>query len=288
MDLLGPFFGLLAGALFGFNVHIQRMALDGVDALTGSFISVAAMAALFWVVAPFFIEWHWWGTQTVLIFAACGLIFPAMGQRLQIASVQNVGPAMTSAIGSFVPVFAVMPAVWFLGETFGLQPSIGLGLMLIGLVTASLGRKGITRDWPVWMLLLPLGAAAVRGIAQPTIGLGLSQLPSPVFATLVLSTVSTVVLGVMVFFSKPKPKSGDPVIGRNWFILGGFINGAGILSLNVGIYLGGVTLSAPMIATAPLWALLFGVLIFKRERLEKRHAFIGLIVTIGAMLIVSR
>ena len=62
----------------------------------------------------------------------------------------------------------------------------------------------------------------------------------------------------------------------------------GILSIMYAVYLGGVTLAAPLVATSPIWALLFGYLIFKNETLGYRHIFVAGLVVIGSILIVIR
>ena len=67
---------LCAAALFGLVPHIQRAALPHTDVRTGAAITVATMAAMFWLVAPFIVRPEWWFTQAALIFAACGLVFP--------------------------------------------------------------------------------------------------------------------------------------------------------------------------------------------------------------------
>ncbi len=139
MSLLASLFALSAGALFGLNVYIQRRGLDDIDGLTGAFFSVATMAAFLWFLSPFFVTWRWWFSDAAVIFLLCGLFFPASGQGLQIASIARVGPALTSAVGAFAPLFAVLPAVFFLGESFGFQAQFGLMLMIALLVVLGAG-----------------------------------------------------------------------------------------------------------------------------------------------------
>ena len=116
MDLASTAFALLAGLLFGLAVHLQRAGLQDTDDLTGSFISVATMATVFWIGAITQIDAAWWSTRAALLFAICGLVWPAMGQRLQIASVVHAGPAITSAVGSFTSLFAILPAMVLLDD----------------------------------------------------------------------------------------------------------------------------------------------------------------------------
>lgn len=288
MNLAAILLGLGAGALFGFNVHIQRIGLDGTDGLTGAVVSVGSMASLFWLLSPFAVDYAWllsWGT---LIFAAAGLLFPAMGQFLQITSVARVGPAMTAAIGSFAPVFAVVPAIVFLGESFGLQGAIAVALMMTGLALSAIGPRGLPRGWPIWALLLPLGAAAARGLTQPALKYGMIDVPSPFMAAMITATVSTGVL--LTLRALRRNVTPLPRVPRAFatFALSGVINGIGILSLAAAIRAGGVTLTAPLAATAPLWSLLFGGILFRRETIGLRHLGVAALVVLGVALLVTR
>lgn len=288
MDLTAALLAVSAAVSFGLAVFVQKKALSYTDDLTGTFISLGTNAALFWVLAPLFIEWHWWATGAALLFALCGLAFPAIGQELQIASVVHVGPSVTSAIGSFAPVFAVLPAVLFLGERLNLQATLGLAIMTAALLYSALEPKGIRRNWSTAALLLPLGAAFVRGIIQPLSKTGYEQVPSPFFATLVMATVSTVVIGLFVLAAPRRPAGRHAAKGRAWFVLNGVVIGLGILAMLAAIRLGDIILVAPLISTTPLWTLLLGVVFFRRERFGRRDALMATLVVLGAVLIVTR
>ncbi|MBC8408537.1 MAG: EamA family transporter, partial [Rhodobacteraceae bacterium] len=76
--------------------------------------------------------------------------------------------------------------------------------------------------------------------------------------------------------------------GAKWFSISGVINAFGILSINYAICLGGVVLAAPLAATAPIWALLFGFLMCKNEKLCLQQFIVALFVVLGSVLIVVR
>lgn len=289
MNVPAIFFALLAGLLFGIVAHVQKSALKGTEVSLGALISVATMAVVFWALSPFVIEWQWFNTRAALIFAVCGIIFPAVSQRLQVASVVHVGPALTSAMGSFAPLFAVVLAVTFLGERINLQGAAGMGLMLAGLLVSALGPgRGIARAFPLVALLLPLGASLARGVMQPTAKYGFAEVDSPFFATMVMSTVATFVLFVWMM----KDRAGRPLrqnrSGNLYFVLNGLLIGGGILSLQLGISYGSVSLAAPLSATTPLWTLAMGVLFFRNEQLTYRHLVMALLVVAGSVLVVTR
>lgn len=262
--------------------------MDGADALSGAFLSVVSMAATFWVFAPWVIEWSWFLQPGALIFAVAGIFFPAVGQTCQIFSVKKVGPALTSALGSFAPIFASVPAILFLGETFGVQSAIAMTLMVGGLILSAMPSRGISRNWPLWALALPLSAAAVRGLSQPVMKLGMVSVPSPFFAGFLTATVSSVVLAlIMTARNRGQFRVVANSRSMGWFILSGVINGAGIFALNYALSSGNVTVIAPLASTAPLWALLFGALLFRNEVLRPKNYLISALVVAGAVLLVT-
>ena len=286
--LLAPALAIFAGALFGLVVHVQRRGLDNADPLAGAFLSVLSMAGFFWILSPAFIELHWFASHAVLIFALGGLFFPAAAQTFQIYSIRRAGPAMTATVGSFTPFFAVIPAVLFLGEAFGLQLAAGMALMTVGLILTALPTRRIPRSWPLWAIFLPLGSALVRGLAQPITKTGLNEIPSAFLATLVFGSVSSLVLALLIVATGRVGRVRQAGAGMKWFALSGVMNGCGILCLNTAIGIGSVTVAAPLASMSPLWTLMFGLTIFRNEKLTPRHFVVALLVVGGALLIITR
>lgn len=284
-EILAPALALFSGVFFGLVVHIQRRGLGSADPLVGAFLSVGAMALMLWLMAPFLLRPEWFLTHAALILAMGGLIFPAAGQALQIYSIGHVGPSLTSAIGAFTPLFAVVPAILVLGEPFGPVLAVGIALMIAGLVLSALGPRRIARGWPLWVLLLPLGAALARGLAQPITKLGLTEVPSPYFATLVFATVSSLVLAGLLLVTGRAHRVRN-TSGFGSFALSGLVNGTGILVLNAAIGMSSVTLTAPLASMSPFWALALGYLVFKTEQLGLRHLIVALLVVAGSVLII--
>lgn len=287
MDSLIPaFLALSAAALFGFNLHLQRQALEHTDATTGALLSVGTTAVLCWVIAPFLVDPAWFFRREALIFAAIGLLFPALGQYLQIRAVGLVGPSLSASLGSVTPVVAVAIGVVWLHEPINVQASLGIALMVVALVAATWSPRGIKRGWPLWALLVPIGAALTRGLAQPAIRDTLQTLPSPFFSLLIGASVSTLVLALLVAQNRARGRMRfGPGAGR--FVVVGLLNGSGIFCLNLALGLGALALVSPLISTSPLWTLLFAVTLFRRETLKLQHVLIAVLVVVGGALILT-
>jgi drug/metabolite transporter (DMT)-like permease len=66
------------------------------------------------------------------------------------------------------------------------------------------------------------------------------------------------------------------------------VNGVGIFFLNSALSYGRVGVVASIVATAPLWTLLFGVLWFRQEKLTLRHLLVAVLVFSGSVLVIGR
>lgn len=277
---------VLTAVIFGLNVYTQRAALADTDPDTGALLSVTGMAVFFWLGAPLFVEPEWFFSPVVGLFVLLGLVWPAMGQTLQVASVQKVGPALTMSIGSITPLVAIALAVILVNEPVTVPIAAGVTAMVAGLAVAAWPSKHQARPFAAWLLLLPAGAALARGLAQPLSKLGMETINSPYFVTLIAGTVSTMVLVALRLFHKRPRKQGKR--GTRLFLISGVVNGVGIFFLNSALSYGRVGVVASIVATAPLWTLLFGVLWFKQEKLTMRHLVVAVLVFSGSVLVIGR
>jgi DME family drug/metabolite transporter len=288
MNIIAALLALFAGAFFALTAFAQRRGLTDTDGLTGALYSIGTMAVCLWLVSPFFVDYGWFSDPIVWIFVITGILFPATSQAMQIFSVQRLGPTLTSALGGLAPVFAVIPAILILGEKLNLQAGLGLGLIVFAMIYSTIGTQKIPRNWPIWALALPLGASLARGITQPFTKLGMLEIPSPIFATMVQASVS---LGV-IFLASSLPENRkvrrSAAEGRKWFCITGLLITCGILSLNWAISLGDVLLVAPIASLVPLWALAFNILLFRVETVGLRHLGVAVLVVLGVSLITVR
>jgi|TARA_B110000240_G_scaffold71107_1_gene80963 uncharacterized membrane protein len=280
-------FAILSAIFFALASMIAKYALAYLDELTGAFISVLTMAVVFWCVAIWNLEWDFWYSEATLYFVIAGLFLPALGQRFQILAVKHVGPTLTSAIGAFLPLFAILPAILYLGETVTLFQFVGITLLVGGLILAAVGRGISWRKRAFYLVLLPLCAAIVRAIAQPISKVGYNILAEPMFAMMVMTTVSSLVVGVMLLV-QGSPKRVLSFTRGHWlFVLVGAVTGSGILAIQVSLVAGSVTLTSALSSVAPVFSVLLGAYIFKNERIFWWHGVVAVMVCLGAVFIVA-
>jgi drug/metabolite transporter (DMT)-like permease len=266
---------------------MQSLGLKYGRSQTGALISMLGSTVLFWLFSPWFLQLWYWGTSAVVIFALVGLFRPFLTSNLAIAGIRHLGPTLTSILASTAPVFAAFFAIVILGET--LTVPIALGTLTIVLAIGLLARKSEAKStWPVWALALPIGAAVLRALGHALTKLGLDIIPDPLFAGLVSYSVSLVIaLGSALGQRKRTSARLRWTPGLLWFFCGGIVNGISIWSLNTALNMGEVVKIIPIVALSPVFTLLLGLFVFRRETLTLRIVLALLLIVPGVILVAS-
>lgn len=176
---LVPFYGLASALLFALSNHFTNMGLERSNARAGTLVSVATSALVYWLFAPFFLQGWYWLTTAALMFAVVGIIRPALSTTLAISSIKMMGPTLGSALTAGTPIFGAMFAIIILGESLSPPVAVGTAAVVAGAVVAAWNPKGLQRTWPLWAIVLPLGASLIRAIGHIVTKYGLIEVDSP-------------------------------------------------------------------------------------------------------------
>jgi len=274
---------LLAAFLFALGIQFTRKGLRHTDPRTGTLISIGTASLLYWLVSPWMLERHYWRSPAIVLFAAIGLFRPFLSSNLSMAGTKFLGATISSTLASTSPVFGVALGVLLLGEYLGIDIVVGTAAIVAGVVVLS-WRDDFSRAWPWWALLLPIGAACLRSVAQAFAKLGMETLPSPYFVGLVGYSVSLMV--AMVDY-RLRGVTHERLLnkGCGWLVLTGLSYGLAILSLNTALGCGRLSVVAPIIACAPLFTLLLGVCLFGERALTGRVVLAVLLVVPGVVMV---
>jgi drug/metabolite transporter (DMT)-like permease len=276
-----------AAFLFGLALVLTQLGLRDVPALSGAAISVPASTLLFVCAAPIALRDTTIVWEAVPIFAAVGLMFPGTVTLLTFAANHALGPVMTGALGNLAPLFAVALAVAFLGEPLHPLQLAGLIVTVAGIVLLTAPRRGDARARFSWYLLLPLAAAALRGITQATVKLGLETWPSPLAAALIGYVVSTIVVLTAVRLRTGRFVAKAPARGLLWFAGVGWCNGIAALLMYAALSTGPVTLVSPLVATYPLVTVGLSLLMLRKIEISLRLALAVALTVAGVALLIA-
>lgn len=276
-------FALASAFLFALTNHFQSLGLQGSDARTGSIINIATGAVFYWLLAPFFLEGWYWFTWGAVLFALVGIIRPSLSSFLAIQSIHVMGPTLTSALTASAPIFSAFFAVFMLGEELDLKTAIGIAAVVTGAVVATYRPQGIVRDWALWAIALPLGAALVRASGHAVTKIGLADVPSPSFAVMVSNSVS-LVIALAAFRIEGRGMTGT-VRTNLWFIASGISAAVSLHFLNSALQIGTLVAVVPIVSATPVFTMLLGLFVFRREAFSWRTLLTIALVVPGVMLV---
>jgi drug/metabolite transporter (DMT)-like permease len=274
---------LAAAVCFAIALILTQYGLRTMPSWRSPLYSIGGSAIIAWLLAPFVVDPAGFNLKAALIFAGVGLVFPVTASILSVRSNERLGPAVAGAVGNVTPLFAVLGAVLFLGERLKLVQVAGLALVIAGVALLALRGGAGGRKWKVWVLLLPLSAAMVRGAVQPAIKSGLALWHEPMAAAAIGYTMSTVVILTLVGRRawRAGPAHGSGVM---WFLGVGTFNGAATFLLYAALGLGSISVVAPLVATFPLIAVGLSFLFLRGERLHLL-GLTGIVVSVGGVIL---
>ena len=279
--------GFLALALI-----LARLGLRARPVIAAAATSVPTATVLMWLAAPLALDMARFDPIAALIFAGCGVLFPIGQTLLSFETNRRMGPALAGALGNVTPLFALGFAALILGED--VTPWRGAGaVVLIFLRTiratiiagvALLSLRGGTgqRDWPLWVLMLPVASAVIRSIAQTGVKAGLALWPSAFAASLVGYTVSSAVILTLRARRQVAPV---PWREHGMFMLVGVCNATAVMLMYAALSQGAVGVVAPLVATYPLFTLGLSALMLRDEQIHARLLG-GVAVTVAGVVLV--
>jgi drug/metabolite transporter (DMT)-like permease len=278
---------LVSSALLGTAVVIANVGLRYLDPARGALVSIPSTTLLFCVLAPFLFRGEGWNATAFAIFAAVGLIFPALVTFLNFASNRLTGPTVAGTISSTTPLFAVLGAMLFLGEPLKPAAAAGTAAIVLGMIALTARGAARPRAWAAWAILLPLAGAAIRGGAQAAVKGGLVLWPDPFVAALIGYTVSSVTIfaGNRAFVPHTSAPLDRP--GILWFMAVGICNGLGVLAMYAALNGGRVSVVSPLVATYPLFTLALSALVLREEKFAPR-VLLGVALTVAGVVVLAR
>jgi drug/metabolite transporter (DMT)-like permease len=279
-----PALALLAAACFAAALIVTHYGLRYATSYSGARISLSTTFILWWALAPFFLDISRWHAGAAAIFAIVGLFYPAAVTMLTYESNRLLGPTLTGTISSSAPLFATALAVFVLGEQ--LTPAIVAGGLTIVAALALMSWQrggGATRGS---RLLLPLAAAALRGVAQTLGKAGLVLWPSPYAASLIGYTVSAGVIWSATLVLPEGEQRRFRAAALPWFMAAGVLNGCAVLLLYQALHVGRVAVVAPLVALYPLFTMVFSAVFLKTEVLTRRTVLGAVLAVAGVIVLV--
>ena len=284
---------LVPAILWGFApIFDKRGMAAGGGSVQASLVVVIVDSTIYWlVIAALYGRAAFSGlTLEVLgVFAFAGVIGTALGRITIFVGVDKVGASLNSTILSTRPLFATLIALVWLGEPLGPVTGVGIVVLVAGLSLLTVSKGGDLSGWHPRELLWPIAAAATFAVANVTRRYGMLESPvSALEAVAINETAGLIALVAYVVATDGRDVLERPRESYRYFVGSGLLTTVAMLSLMaaLGLEAGRIAIVDPLVATAPLFTLLFAaVLLRDLERVTRGVVAGAALVVVGAALI---
>ena len=273
-----------AAFLFGLALVLAQFALGHAPPLHGALISMSTSSALFLLFALFLLDLTRFDPRGAAIFVGVGLLFPAAVTLLTYEANRRMGPSVAATLANLTPLFAILSADAMFGEVPRPLQVLAIAMIVVGAVALSLDRRWLGTRWQLWMLAFPVGAAVIRGVAQPMTKFGYGFWPDPFAATLFAYLTSLAVIAITVLAARRRQAFSYTLPGVAWFACTGICNGLAVLLLNAALARGSVILVSPLVASYPLVTLALSAALFRDARISPLLIG-GVVVTVAGVMV---
>lgn len=290
---------ILPALLWGAEPVLARRGMDdGGSTLQASVVVVVVDSGLYWLALaalallgttePF-------SAITPLaagIFVAAGVVGTALGRLAVFAGIRRVGASVNSAAISARPLFATVLAVSLLGEPVSAVTAAGIVVLVGGLFVLSLSRGGDVEGWHRRDLAFPVLAAVFFAVGNVARRYGLELTPTTALEAVALN--ETAALVALLAYALASDGDGREALlsaprrSYVYFAGSGVLTAVALLSLFAALAHpeGRIAIVDPLVATAPLFTLLFASLFLRRvERVTAGVVAGAGLVVVGAVLV---
>ncbi len=284
---------LIPAIFWGFTpIFDKRGMAAGGGSVQASLVVVVVDSAIYWLLISVLYgrsAFSGLTLEVLAVFVFAGVIGTALGRITIFVGVDKVGASLNSTILSTRPLFATLIALAFLGEPLGPVTGVGIVILVAGLAVLTASKGGDLAGWQPRDLLWPIAAAATFAVANVSRRYGMLETPiSALEAVAINETAGLIALLAYVAAVGGRDVLERPRASYTYFAGSGLLTTVAMLSLMaaLGLEEGRIAIVDPLVATAPLFTLLFAaVLLRDLERVTKGVIVGATLVVVGAVLI---
>ena len=285
-QLLPQAIGLLTAWTYGISIISARRGLQYSNASTVTLLSLISQTVILWALVGVFTGIP--AVDTTFLWAAMlvGVLMPVV-RWLTYTGISKIGAARGTALRSTHPLFSALLALTFLGETATVPVLTGILLVVTGITLISWRqeeRLSSARWWHgVYSLSGAVTAAAVHNIAR----FSLKSAGHPILFAAIVGVVSLVTFGGYLA-SAGAPNR--PVWNRRAmapFMTAAVLENLGFLLFNTALSVGPVIFVTPMVATQPMWVLVFTVVFLRSIEMVTLRTVTGSVGVVTGTLAIT-
>lgn len=220
---------VIAGTLWGVNMVVSRWGLDttGVSSHAGAFVSIVVAALVSGITAIIAgVDRSGLALDSIARYAIVGAIAPGAAQGMFLASIRSIGPSRSGVLVGTSPMFGVVLAIVFIGESWKFTIVVGTLLTIAGgiLIAWEPGATRLRNFVTLGSILGILTALAfgVRDVAARELT-GDIELAVWWAATIILASGAVVIAGISLVRGEhlaSEARRGFPELGVSGVLVG--------------------------------------------------------------------
>lgn len=283
---------LLTAAAWGASSPVTKLGLErGGTPFQASLTIVSVSVVVYWgallVRGESLVDHPAW---VLALFAFTGLLATAVARVVTYTGVDRVGASVNSAGVNTRPVWAMLLAVAFLGETVTLQTGIGVVVVVVGLIALALSEGGDVTGWRLHDLAFPIGAAMAFAVGNVIRRFALSTTDvTSLEAVAINETAGFIGLAAYIVAFRADDVRGflsAPRRAYGFFLGSGLLGALALFTLFEALSRGRVVVVDPLSSPTSLFAILFTFLFLREvEQVTRRLVVGGVLVVTGVVLI---
>ncbi len=285
-QLLPQAIGLLTAWTYGISIISARRGLQYSNASTVTLLSLMSQTVILWSIVGAVTGVPEVGTGFLWAAAIVGLLMPVL-RWLTYTGIARIGAARGTALRSTHPLFSALLALTFLGETAGAALLAGIGLVVAGIVLISWREEQRLSTARWWHGAYSLSAAFTAAVVHNIARFSLKSAAYPILFAAVVGAVSLVTFAG--FLALPRG-FGRPVWDRRAmkpFLAAAVLENLGFLLFNTALSVGPVVIVTPMVATQPMWVLIFTVVFLRSIEMVTVRTVSGSLAVVAGTLAIT-
>lgn len=285
-------FALLTAVAWGLSPVVMKRGLErGGGSMIATGTAIVSSFGLFFIIATLALgpssTYLALDQTAIAIFLVSGFIGSGLGRLVMYVGIDRVGASVNTAVINTRPLFAAILAIALLGEPFSGMLGLGILTIIIGIGVLSISRGGDIRGWQWWELLFPIAAAIAFAIGNVLRRYGFVTTESGIVGALVINEFAAAgTLGGYVIATRGRDILKVSRSTYGLFVIGGILDGVGVLMLFAALSLGPVVIVDPLTATSPLFAAIFTIVLLRRVERVTIGVVAGIcLVLLGVVLV---
>ena len=289
--MLGVALAILSSVTSAFSVVLVRKYSNQSSTFNISLaISLVGTVAL-WPLALAVTNFSGANFLSILIFSLSGILTPGFVRLLYYAGLKKLGASVNSSIFSIYPLYTAMLSLVFLSEMLAPNNWIGILLVFVGGFLVEWSSRKPKTDTQTFRksLIYPLLGGVVLAIGTIMRKYALNLFDAPVLGVALAYSFSLLPFLFMVGISTSTRREISMKRDTRLFWGAGIGQAVSWLLAFYALSFEGVSVVAPLLATEPLFIVLFVYVYLKRlECVSKKLALSILLTAIGVVLVLAK